>query len=55
VLIYPERAVATLYVCSMAEKHRELCTPLAFVIPACVLAIDSRISMRAARHAPESP
>jgi hypothetical protein len=37
------------------SKHREICTPLTFEILAGLLASDSRISMRAARHAPGSP
>jgi hypothetical protein len=37
-----------------AEKHREICTLLTFEIPADLLAFDSRISIRAARDAPES-
>jgi hypothetical protein len=37
-----------------AEKHREICTSLTFEIAAGLLASDSRISIRAARDAPES-
>jgi len=35
-----------------AEKHREICTSLTFEIAAGLLALDSRISIRAARDAP---
>ena len=38
------------------RKLREICTPLTFeILAGLLLASDSRISMRAARHAPESP
>lgn len=37
-----------------AEIHREICTSLTFEIAASLLASDSRISIRAARDAPES-
>ena len=37
-----------------AEQLREICTPLTFETPAdLLLACDSRINMRAARHAPD--
>ena len=39
-----------------ARKLREICSPLTFeAVADLLLASDSRISMRAARHAPESP
>ncbi len=37
-----------------AAKHREICTSLTFEIAAGLLASDFRISIRAARDAPES-
>jgi hypothetical protein len=36
-------------------KHREICTPLTFVIPASLLAFSSRTPVRGARQVPGSP